>query len=161
MVVCAASQRSSPVKNRMRETCTSGSVGGEGGNILAYPAIQAIARAATCRETCASLGSIGQNSQAHSAQSGAENGLRRGVYHRPRPKAGPGGYYATSPGCYPTDPPALRVLSSRPIASYRQLAHFRRIDPFGEGQWPSAPVRTIEGRGAYHDDLHEGGGRRI
>ena len=26
------------MKNRMRETCTSGSVGGEGGNILTYPA---------------------------------------------------------------------------------------------------------------------------
>jgi hypothetical protein len=26
------------VRNRMREICTSGSVGGEGGNILAYPA---------------------------------------------------------------------------------------------------------------------------
>jgi len=26
------------VKNRMREICTSGTVGGEGGNILAYPA---------------------------------------------------------------------------------------------------------------------------
>src|SRR5258708_36307434 len=32
-------QQSSPVKNRMREICTSGTVGGEGGNILAYPAI--------------------------------------------------------------------------------------------------------------------------
>src|SRR5579871_4712505 len=31
-------QPSSPVKNRMREICTSGTVGGEGGNILAYPA---------------------------------------------------------------------------------------------------------------------------
>jgi hypothetical protein len=31
-------QRSSPAKNRMRECRTSGSVGGEGGNILAYPA---------------------------------------------------------------------------------------------------------------------------
>jgi cytochrome c len=38
MVTCATSQQSSPVKNRMREICTSGSVGGEGGNILAYPA---------------------------------------------------------------------------------------------------------------------------
>ena len=38
---------------------------------------------------------------------------------------------------------------------------FSSLDPFGEGQWPSAPVRTIEGRGAYHDDLHEGGGCRI
>jgi hypothetical protein len=27
------------MKNRMREICTSGSVGGEGGNVLAYPAI--------------------------------------------------------------------------------------------------------------------------
>jgi hypothetical protein len=26
------------VKNRMREICTSGTVGGEGDNILAYPA---------------------------------------------------------------------------------------------------------------------------
>jgi hypothetical protein len=26
------------VRNRMREICTSGSVGGEGGNILTYPA---------------------------------------------------------------------------------------------------------------------------
>lgn len=26
------------MKNRMREICTSGSVGGEGGNILTYPA---------------------------------------------------------------------------------------------------------------------------
>src|SRR5258708_15766437 len=59
-------------------------------------------------------------------------------------------------------PPALdvispiipfRALSHRRIASYRQLVHLRRIDPFGEGQWPSAPVCTIEGRGAYHDDL--------
>jgi len=32
-------QRRSPVKNRMREICTSGSVGGEGGNILTYPAV--------------------------------------------------------------------------------------------------------------------------
>src|SRR5215467_15578244 len=32
-------QRNSPAKNRMREICTSGTVGGEGGNILAYPAI--------------------------------------------------------------------------------------------------------------------------
>jgi hypothetical protein len=39
MVIHACSQRSSPVKNRMREICTSGSVGGEGGNILAYPAL--------------------------------------------------------------------------------------------------------------------------
>src|ERR1700731_1160853 len=31
-------QRSSPVKNRKREICTSGTVGGEGGNILTYPA---------------------------------------------------------------------------------------------------------------------------
>src|SRR5580693_7843999 len=31
-------ERSSPARNRMREICTSGSVGGEGGNILAYPA---------------------------------------------------------------------------------------------------------------------------
>ena len=31
-------QQSSCAKNRMREICTSGSVGGEGGNILAYPA---------------------------------------------------------------------------------------------------------------------------
>ena len=31
-------QRNSPAKNRMREICTSGSVGGEGGNILTYPA---------------------------------------------------------------------------------------------------------------------------
>jgi len=27
------------VKNRKREICTSGTVGGEGGNILTYPAI--------------------------------------------------------------------------------------------------------------------------
>jgi len=40
MVIHACSQRSSPVKNRMREICTSGSVGGEGGNILAYPAFE-------------------------------------------------------------------------------------------------------------------------
>jgi hypothetical protein len=32
------------VKNRMREICTSGTVGGEGGNILAYPATTKIAR---------------------------------------------------------------------------------------------------------------------
>ena len=31
-------QQSSSVKNRMREICTSGSVGGEDGNILTYPA---------------------------------------------------------------------------------------------------------------------------
>jgi hypothetical protein len=31
-------QRISRVRNRMREICASGSVGGEGGNILAYPA---------------------------------------------------------------------------------------------------------------------------
>src|SRR5215467_11618901 len=32
------SERSSPVKNRKREICTSGSVRGEGGNILTYSA---------------------------------------------------------------------------------------------------------------------------
>jgi hypothetical protein len=32
-------QRTSLVRNRMREICASGSVGGEGGNALAYPAI--------------------------------------------------------------------------------------------------------------------------
>jgi hypothetical protein len=31
-------QRNSPAKNRMREICTSGSVRGEGGNILTYSA---------------------------------------------------------------------------------------------------------------------------
>ncbi len=31
-------RRNSPAKHRMRVICTSGSVGGEGGNILAYPA---------------------------------------------------------------------------------------------------------------------------
>jgi hypothetical protein len=31
------------------------------------------------------------------------------------------------------------------IAFCRQLVHFFRIDPFGEGRWPAAPVRTIEG----------------
>src|SRR6266853_491097 len=50
MVIHACSQRSSPVKNRMREICTSGSVGGEGGNILAYPAA-----GLACRETRLSL----------------------------------------------------------------------------------------------------------
>ncbi|HWN51895.1 MAG TPA: hypothetical protein VNO18_19120, partial [Xanthobacteraceae bacterium] len=34
-------QRSSPVKNRKREICTSGTVGGEGGNTLTYPAATA------------------------------------------------------------------------------------------------------------------------
>src|SRR5258707_3404220 len=43
----ASSQRSSPAKNRMREICTSGSVGGEGGNILAYPADGSITRPET------------------------------------------------------------------------------------------------------------------
>jgi len=37
-------QRTSLVKNRMRETRTSGSVGGEGGNILTYPADECSAR---------------------------------------------------------------------------------------------------------------------
>src|ERR1700687_6374869 len=37
-------KRSSPVKNRMREICASGSVRGEGGNILAYSAIHAPCR---------------------------------------------------------------------------------------------------------------------
>ncbi len=32
-------RRNSPAKHRMRVICTSGSVGGEGGNILAYPAV--------------------------------------------------------------------------------------------------------------------------
>src|SRR6266542_3505226 len=32
-------ERNSLVRNRMREICTSGSVGGEGGNLLAYPAL--------------------------------------------------------------------------------------------------------------------------
>jgi hypothetical protein len=41
-------KRSSPVKNRMREICTSGSVRGEGGNILAYSAITK-ARVDGCR----------------------------------------------------------------------------------------------------------------
>jgi hypothetical protein len=39
-------KRGSPVKNRMREICTSGSVRGEGANILAYSAVHA-----TCRPT--------------------------------------------------------------------------------------------------------------
>ena len=38
-------QRNSPVKNRKREICTSGTVGGEGGNILTYPALARKARA--------------------------------------------------------------------------------------------------------------------
>src|SRR6201984_1283012 len=33
-------ERSSRMRNRMRESCTSGSVGGEGGNLLVYPALQ-------------------------------------------------------------------------------------------------------------------------
>src|SRR5229473_2177009 len=39
-------RRSEPlrVRNRMREICTSGSVGGGGGNILAYPALAGEAR---------------------------------------------------------------------------------------------------------------------
>jgi hypothetical protein len=70
---------------------------------------------------------------------------------------------AITPPALDVIPPIVpfRVLSYRLIASYRPLVHFRLIDPFGEGQWPSAPVRTIEGRGDYHDDLHEGGWRRI
>src|SRR5215831_20515349 len=32
-------ERISRMRNRMRESCSSGSVGGEGGNRLAYPAI--------------------------------------------------------------------------------------------------------------------------
>jgi hypothetical protein len=31
-------EQNSLAKNRMREICTSGSVGGEGGNVLTYPA---------------------------------------------------------------------------------------------------------------------------
>ncbi len=31
-------ERISRMRNRMRESCSSGSVGGEGGNRLAYPA---------------------------------------------------------------------------------------------------------------------------
>jgi len=38
MIIHASGQRSSHAKNRMREICTSGSVGGEDGNVLAYPA---------------------------------------------------------------------------------------------------------------------------
>src|SRR5262249_17425347 len=34
------SERSSPLKNRKREICTSGSVRGEGGNILTYSALR-------------------------------------------------------------------------------------------------------------------------
>src|SRR6266511_4042640 len=37
-------ERNSLVRNRMREICTSGSVGGEGGNLLAYPALFDIVR---------------------------------------------------------------------------------------------------------------------
>src|SRR5215467_11175272 len=39
-------ERSSPVKNRKREICTSGSVRGEGGNILTYSASSAVIFAA-------------------------------------------------------------------------------------------------------------------
>jgi hypothetical protein len=46
------------VKNRMREICTSGSVGGEGGNILAYPAIR---RAASPKPTGLRMGSKRRN----------------------------------------------------------------------------------------------------
>jgi hypothetical protein len=41
-VICHL-KRNSPAKNRMREIRTSGSVGGEDGNILAYPATTALA----------------------------------------------------------------------------------------------------------------------
>src|SRR5262249_49094350 len=50
----------------------------------------------------------------------------------------------------PVASPALDVISPiitfrgyyhRPIASRRHLVHFHLVDPFGEGQWPSAPVR--------------------
>jgi hypothetical protein len=51
------SQRSSPAKNRMREICTSGSVGGEGGNILAYPAMDAALCAALLAAAAAGAGS--------------------------------------------------------------------------------------------------------
>jgi hypothetical protein len=40
------------VRNRMREICASGSVGGEGGNALAYPAI-------SCRRT--NVATTGEN----------------------------------------------------------------------------------------------------
>src|SRR6266567_4306870 len=50
MVIHACSQRSSPVKNRMREICTSGSVGGEGGNVLTYPARKHRASALVLRD---------------------------------------------------------------------------------------------------------------
>ena len=41
MIIRTCGQRNSLAKNRMREICTSGSVGGEGGNVLTYPAILA------------------------------------------------------------------------------------------------------------------------
>src|ERR1700730_1143029 len=50
------SQRSSPAKNRMREFRTSGSVRGEGGNILAYSAVARQAEA--LRLSCLRAGQL-------------------------------------------------------------------------------------------------------
>ena len=48
-------ERTSLVKNRMREICTSGSVRGEGGNILTYSAVLALERCETCGEGLAAM----------------------------------------------------------------------------------------------------------
>src|SRR6516164_71569 len=49
-------ERSSLVKNRMREICTSGSVRGEGGNILTYSALDLV----QCGEACLEGSRLGQ-----------------------------------------------------------------------------------------------------
>src|SRR5262252_3266336 len=57
-------ERSSPVKNRMREICTSGTVRGGGGNILTYSEVPTKARTARCAG-CVSSWDLNQTCELH------------------------------------------------------------------------------------------------
>src|SRR6516162_6082669 len=51
-------ERTSLVKNRMREICTSGSARGEGGNILTYSAVLPLERCEICVEGLAATQAV-------------------------------------------------------------------------------------------------------
>src|SRR5438128_9616074 len=73
-------RRSEPlhVRNRMREICTSGSVGGEDGNVLAYPAQKADTSMLTKRtERCAVARREPDGGHAAQHLSNIETGSRR------------------------------------------------------------------------------------
>src|SRR5260370_5047723 len=98
-------QRNSPAKNRMREICTSGTVGGEGGNILTYPAAHLKHRPPRSRSRDVTRFS-------------RDNGAMHGVYHRVGQRPAPLAYCAlrTYSPYHQKIPSALKFV---PMASAR------------------------------------------